>query len=237
MSMMDTMNQGGGQPPQGQAPQGQPPQGGAPQGMDGQAKMRMGEDGDLQGLFNRVMSLISENIWQGDGADQVAAQLTQQESVPAEVIGKFTGFYLMLVVGAAAAKGGMLPPVVVAGAAGQTASQLTDIALMLELVSPEQADDTADAGALIGMEVLLQNVGQQMAPDERQEYMDVLTALVKASPEAQAQASEAADEAGAEAMDMLQGQAQQADSGGAAPTQQPQQPPQQGGMAAMMGGQ
>lgn len=200
MSMMDVMN-GGGQPPQ----QQQPPQ---PETM----RMADGDGAGMQDLFFKIMSLISSEIWQKDGADRVAEQLAQEGSQPAEVIGKFVGMYLQMATSAARVKGGMLPPVVIAGAAGQTAAQLTDIALMMGIVKPDNADDTADAAALIGLQQLLQN--GKLADNEKQEYTDVLTALVKASPTAQQMAAESQpeqQEAAQQDVQQMQGEHQMPD--------------------------
>ena len=191
MSMMDAMSMGG-QPLQQQqemqAPETQP--------MD-QKTLRMGGDdpAEMEKLYNKVMALISSEIWEGQGADQVSAQLMEDDSEPAEVVGKFTGFYLMMATAAAKTNGGSFPPVVIVGAAAETSSQLTDLALMLKLISPEEADDTADAGALIGLEVLIAQGGNQMAPEEKQEYADIVKAVINASPNAQEIAEEGAEDA------------------------------------------
>lgn len=191
MSMMDAMSMGA-QPEQQQQPQ--QPQGGQ---QPGQSFMRMGGDDpeEMQALFTKVMTVISEEIWEGQGADQVTAQLVQDNSEPAEVIGKFVGFYTLMAMSAAKTKGGMLPPIVLVAAAGETSSQLTDIALMLKLISPEEADDVADAGALIGLEVLLANGGNQMEGDEYQEFADITKAIINASPDAQEMAADGAEDA------------------------------------------
>lgn len=191
MSMMDAMSMGAQPEPQQQPQQ---PQGGQ---QPGQSFMRMGGDDpeEMQALFTKVMKLISEEIWEGQGADQVTAQLVQDDSEPAEVIGKFVGFYSLMAMSAAKTKGGMLPPIVLVAAAGETSSQLTDIALMLKLISPEEADDVADAGALIGLEVLLANGGNQMEGDEYQEFADITKAIINASPDAQEMAADGAEDA------------------------------------------
>lgn len=192
MSMMDAMSMGA-QPDQ-QQPQQQQQQGGQ---QPNQSFMRMGGDDpeEMQALFTKVMTLISEEIWEGQGADQVTAQLVQDDSEPAEIIGKFVGYYILVAMSAAKMKGGMLPPIVLVAAAGETSSQLTDIALMLKLISPEDADDVADAGALIGLEVLLANGGNQMEGDEYQEFADITKAIINASPDAQEMAADGAEDA------------------------------------------
>lgn len=242
MSMMDVMNQAAQPPQQGAAPAAgaqppsgpQPGQSGSP--MQPQEMMRMGEGSpeELQDLFDKIMTLISSEIWEGNGADQVAEQLNQDESQPAEVIGKFTGFYLLMATSAARSKGGMLPPIVVVGAAGETASQLTDLALMFKMVSPDMADDTADAAALIGIEVLMQNGGQQMSPEEQQEYAEITKAVIDASPNAQQIAEESAEDAIEDAAEM-QGMESDAEAYGGNDAEN-EQAQQGGGMAAAMGG-
>ncbi len=244
MSMMDAMNNPAPAQPEaapqaaapgagpGQQPQpgaGQPGQSGQPMQQQEFLRMADGDPEEMEKLYNKLMALISSEIWEGQGADQVAEQLNDDDSAPAEVVGKFTGFYLLMAFSAARAKGGMVPPVVIVGIAGEVAAQLTDLALMFKLVSPEQADDTADAGALIGIEVLMQNAGQQMQPDEKQEYADLTTAIIKASPTAMDMAEEGAEDAVEDVQEM---------SGRGEETEEPQQPPQGagGGMAAAMGG-
>lgn len=193
MSMMDAMSMGA-QPEQPQQQQQQQQQGGQ---QPNQSFMRMGGDDpeEMQALFTKVMTLISAEIWEGQGADQVTAQLVQDDSEPAEIIGKFVGYYILVAMSAAKMKGGMLPPIVLVAAAGETSSQLTDIALMLKLISPEDADDVADAGALIGLEVLLANGGNQMEGDEYQEFADITKAIINASPDAQQMAADGAEDA------------------------------------------
>lgn len=200
MSMMDAMNNpppNGVAPPQNQAPM-------APGQMPQQGGMRLGGNSpeEMASLMRSVMGLISEEIWEGDGSNQVAERLHQQGAQPAEVVGLFTGYYLMMATSAARTKGGMLPPIVTVAAAGQTASQLTDLALMFKMITPEEADDTAEAGALIGIEVLLQNSGNQMAPEEKQEYQDIATAIIKASPQAEQMADKYDDQAVEEVREM-----------------------------------
>nr|UVX62845.1 MAG: hypothetical protein [Bacteriophage sp.] len=248
MSMMDAMSMGSqpqqdaaAQPPQGQQPQpgaGQPGQSGQPMQQQEFLRMADGNPEEMEKLYNKLMALISSEIWEGQGADQVAAQLNQDDSQPAEVVGKFTGFYLLMAFSAARAKGGMVPPVVIVGIAGEVAAQLTDLALMFKLVSPDQADDTADAGALIGIEVLMQHAGQQMQPDEKQEYADLTTAIIKASPTAMDMAEEGAEDA-VEDVQEMRGQHPEPDEdqmGGPSDNDQDNMPPQGGSMAAAMGG-
>ena len=248
MSMMDAMNMGqqqpqdaaAQQPPQGQQPQ--PGQSGQPMQQQEFLRMADGNPEEMEKLYNKLMALISSEIWEGQGADQVAAQLNQDDSAPAEVVGKFTGFYLLMAFSAARAKGGMVPPVVIVGIAGEVAAQLTDLALMFKLVSPEQADDTADAGALIGIEVLMQHAGQQMQPDEKQEYADLTTAIIKASPTAMQMAEEGAEDAVEDVQEMSGRGPDEANNEGDRPDDggipEDQMPPQGagGGMAAAMGG-
>lgn len=193
MSMMDVMNSGGMTPPSNDPQQPQPQQ---PQVGQGQPTMRMGEQPEqMQEVFNKVMTLASEEIWEGSAADQVADRLRQDDSEPAQVVGTFTGMLLMMATTAARSKGGMLPPIIVIAAAGQIASQLTDIALMTGAVTPDNADDTADAGALIGIEALLMNNGAQMEADELQEFKDITKAIIDASPQAMATAADVGEEA------------------------------------------
>lgn len=183
MSMMDAMSMGA-QP----QPQTQP--------MSDSA-LRMGGDdpSEMEGLYKKVMMLISGEIWEGQGADLVSEQLVQDSSDPAEIIGKFTGYYLTMAVTAAKSKGGAFPPVVIVGAAGETSSQLTDLALMLKVIDADNADDTADAGALIGLEVLLSQGAQVMSPEDKQEFADITKAIINASPNAEAMAEDGAEDA------------------------------------------
>lgn len=190
MSMMDAMSMGA-QPQaqeQPQQPQTQP--------MSDSA-LRMGGDdpAEMEGLYKKVMTLISGEIWEGQGADLVSEQLVQDSSDPAEIIGKFTGYYLTMAVTAAKSKGGAFPPVVIVGAAGETSSQLTDLALMLKVIDADNADDTADAGALIGLEVLLSQGAQAMSPEDKQEFADITKAIINASPNAEAMAEDGAEDA------------------------------------------
>ena len=188
MSMMDAMSMGAQPQSQQQQPQAQP--------MSDSA-LRMGGDdpAEMDGLYKKVMTLISEEIWEGQGADLVSEQLVQDNSAPAEIIGKFTGYYLTMAVTAARSKGGAFPPVVIVGAAGETSSQLTDLALMLKVIDADNADDTADAGALIGLEVLLSQGAQAMSPEDKQEYADITKAIINASPDAQEMAADGAEDA------------------------------------------
>lgn len=251
MSMMDAMNQAAQPQPAAGAPApgpaapgvgpGQAPQSGQP--MPAEQFLRMGGDdpAEMEKIYNRVMELISSEIWEGNGADMVAEQMMQDESSPAEVVGKFTGFYLMMATAAARAKGGMIPPIIIVGCAGEVAAQLTDIGLALKLVSPDNADDTADAGALVGIEVLIQNAGQQMSPEEKQEYVDIATAIIKASPNAQELAEEATDDAVEDVQEMQGGgEDEQNNEGDLVDNTSPQPGDRSGagsGMAAAMGGQ
>jgi hypothetical protein len=247
--MMDAMSMGNeppqdaaAQPPQGQQPQpgaGQPGQSGQPMQQQEFLRMADGNPEEMQKLYTKLMTLISSEIWEGQGADQVAEQLNDDDSAPAEVIGKFTGFYMLMAFSAARAKGGMVPPVVIVGIAGEVSAQLTDLALMFKLIAPEQADDTADAGALIGIEVLMQNAGNQMQPDEKQEYVDLTKAIIQASPTAMQMADEGADEA-IEDVQEMSGRGEEPNNEGDLPDDggipEGQMPPQGGGMAAAMGG-
>ena len=244
MSMMDAMNNPAPAQPQSGQPQ---PQQGAPGAGPGtppqQGGMRMGQD-DPQAMaeqFHKIMALVSQEIWEGQGSNMVAERLHQPGAQPAEVVGTFTGMYLQMVTQASKSKGGMIQPILIVAAAGQIASQLTDLALMFKMVEPKDADDTAEAGALIGIEALLQNAGNQMQPDEKQEYQDIATAIIKASPKAKQIAADQSDEAVAEvakmATDPNHPEPDADNQGGPSDNDADNQPPQAGGMnAAMMGG-
>lgn len=183
MSMMDTMNAGAQSQPAAAQPADVPAAQGQPQDAVPGSYARMGEDGQLQQLTDKVMMLISKSLWSEGKADQVAAQLGQPGAQPEEVVGKFTGFMLMMANSAAKESQRMLPPIVMIGCAAQTAAQLTDIALAMKLITPDEADDVAEAGALIGVETFAKNTkGNGMQADERQEYSDIMQQLISQSP-------------------------------------------------------
>lgn len=237
MSMMDTLNAP--QPPQDQ--QGQQPPGPTPSpGGQTETFARL-QGGDLEGQFNKAMMLTSQQLWQNGMAELVNEQLLQDDSDPSAVIGKFVAFLMSGVNAAYNSKQQAPEPIVMCGVAEQMADQITDIALNNETVAPGDADDTAEAGALIGIQLFLEQFGNQVGADDQAEYKKILQQLIQNAPGA---AEIAADEMD-DAQEMPDVEAMM--SGGAAPTgglppdqqgaQPQQQAPAQGGMAAALGGQ
>lgn len=229
MSMMDTMNAA--------PPQGQPQQQGQPAPAPASFS-RLGEGGDLQKQSDKVMELLSNQLWVEGDADKVNEQLIQDESDPAAVIGKFTGFLLLGVFAAFRQKQQMPEPIVMVDSARQVADQLTDIGLATKTVAPKDADDTAEGAALIGLQLFLQQAGGSMQADELDEYKQIITQIVQNSPGAAEVQEENQDEAAqlvAEESggDQPNNEGDLPDDGGV-PESQMQQP-QQGGMSAAMG--
>lgn len=185
MSMMDAMSMGA-QPAQNQAPEAQ-----------GNQYMRMGVNKGEEGLreiFNRVMELIAEELWEKSGHTTITNQFLADESEPAEIVGKFTGLYAQIAVTAAHSKGAMIPPFVMISVIAETSAMITDIALAARVVDPQDADDTADAGALIGIEVLLSQSRDEMSPEEYDEYRTIANNIIAASPHAEEMAEEGTED-------------------------------------------
>lgn len=225
MSMMDTLNA----PQPQQAPQGAAPQQGQPQQVESYARL---QGGDLEDAFNKAMMLTSQQLWQNGMSDLVNEQLLQDDSDPAAIIGKFTSFLLSAVNAGYNAKQQAPEPIVMCGVAEQMADQMTDIALNNETVGPGDADDTAEAAALIGIQLFIQDFGQQIAAADKTEYENILQQLIQNAPGA----AEIAEDELDDAQDMPDVEALMA--GGAAPTGggEPPSTPAPGGMAASLGG-
>lgn len=223
MSMMDTLSA----PQPQQAPQGGTPQ--APNQVESFARL---QGGDLGDAFNKAMMLTSQQLWQGGMAGLVNEQLLQDDSDPAAIIGKFTAFLLSGVNAGYNAKQQAPEPIVMCGVAEQMADQMTDIALNNETVGPGDADDTAEAAALIGIQLFLQDFGAQVAAEDKAEYQNILQQLIQNAPGA----AELADEELDDAQDMPDVESLMA--GGAAPTGggEPPSAPAPGSMAATLGG-
>lgn len=214
MSMMDTLNA---------------PQQGQPQQVESYARL---QGGDLEDAFNKAMMLTSQQLWQNGMSDLVNEQLLQDDSDPAAIIGKFTSFLLSAVNAGYNAKQQAPEPIVMCGVAEQMADQMTDIALNNETVGPGDADDTAEAAALIGIQLFIQDFGQQIAAADKTEYENILQQLIQNAPGA----AEIAEDELDDAQDMPDVEALMA--GGAAPTGggEPPSTPAPGGMAASLGG-
>lgn len=214
MSMMDTLNA---------------PQQGQPQQVESFARL---QGGDLEDAFNKAMMLTSQQLWQNGMSDLVNEQLLQDESDPAAIIGKFVSFLLSAVNAGYNAKQQAPEPIVMCGVAEQMADQMTDIALNNETVGPGDADDTAEAAALIGIQLFIQDFGQQIAAADKTEYENILQQLIQNAPGA----AEIAEDELDDAQDMPDVEALMA--GGAAPTGggEPPSTPAPGGMAASLGG-
>lgn len=221
MSMMDTLNV-----PQPQ----QAPQQGQPQQVESFARL---QGGDLEDAFNKAMMLTSQQLWQNGMSDLVNEQLLQDDSDPAAIIGKFVSFLLSAVNAGYNAKQQAPEPIVMCGVAEQMADQMTDIALNNETVGPGDADDTAEAAALIGIQLFIQDFGAQIAAADKTEYENILQQLIQNAPGA----AEIAEDELDDAQDMPDVEALMA--GGAAPTGggEPPSTPAPGGMAASLGGE
>lgn len=233
MSMMDAMNA---QPDQGAAAPGQPaPQQNAAAGQFA----RLSEGGDLQGQFDKVMSLASSQLWEKGMSDLINEQLLQDESDPSAVIGKFVSFILNMSNSAFNSKQQAPEPIVMVGVAEQMADQMTDIALNNETVSPEDADETSEAAALIGLSLFLENSKGAVQQDDLGEYQQIITQIINNAPGAAKMAQENVDDAvevqvpGEQPSENNEGDPIGAPEG--MPADQPSLP--QGGMAAAMGGQ
>lgn len=231
MSMMDTMNP---QPTPAPA-QGAPgPAAAAPSEF-----ARLSEGGDLQGQFDKVMKLASSQLWEKGMSDLVNEQLLQDESDPSAIVGKFVSFILNMANAAFNSKQQAPEPIVMIGVAEQMADQMTDIALNNETVSPEDADETSEAAALIGLSLFLENAQATIQQEDRGEYQQIITQIINNAPGAAKMAQENVDDAqdvqvpGETAQENNEGDPRGAPEG--MPTDQP--PPPQGGMAAAMGGQ
>lgn len=198
MSMMDTLNAA---PPQGQQPSPDAAQAGALNPGAAQAGqqpgtfVRLSEGGDLQEQFNKLMSLTSSELWQKGMADLVNEQMLQDESDPSAIVGKFVSFLLGMCNGAMNSKQQAPEPIVMAGIAEQMADQMTDIGLNNETVAPGDADDVAEAGALIGIQLFLQQNGQQIQAADLEEYKNILTQLIQNAPDAAEMAEDNLDDA------------------------------------------
>lgn len=228
MSMMDTMNappdQGAAQP----ASDGQPAQAPA-----GQMFARLSDGGDLQNQFEKVMTLTSAQLWQKGMADMVNEQLLQDDSDPSAVIGKFVSFLLNMTNAAFNAKQQAPEPIVVCGVAEQMADQMTDIALNNRTVSPEDADDTSEAAALIALSLFLERNKGQIQAEDLGEYQQIIRNLVQQSPDAAKMAEENADDA----EDVqVPDENNEGDPRGAPDGMPTDSSPPQGGMSAAMGG-
>lgn len=232
MSMMDAMNQQA--QPQPQAPAGQPPAQGAPSAEPSQFA-RLSEGGDLQGQFDKVMKLASSQLWEKGMSDLVNEQLLQDDSDPSAIVGKFVSFILNMSNAAFNSKQQAPEPIVMIGVAEQMADQMTDIALNNETVAPEDADETSEAAALIGLSLFLENAQSTIQTEDRSEYQQIITQIINNAPGAAKMAQENVDDAegvqvpGEAGPENNEGDPIGGDRGA------PQ--PQQGGMAAAMGGQ
>jgi len=234
MSMMDTMNAGAApapqQDPNAQAP-GAPPQGGPSPAPDSYG--RLGDGGDYQKQSDKIMMLLSGELWQKGLADKINDQMLQQDSDPSAIVGAYTSMLLMGALAAYRSKQQMPEPLVMVDCARQLADQMTDIGLANKTVSPKEADTTAEAGMLIGMGMFLQNVDSSLQPDEKTEYQNILTQIVQNSPDsaklAQQEAGDAAQLDTAGDADQPNNEGDRPDDGGI--------PEQQGVMSSAMGAQ
>ena len=233
MSMMDAMNMGGQPQPQQPMP-GEPTQ---PQPMVGEQapakglfRMADGNPEEMKKLYGKLALLIAQTLWEQGGSDQVSQAMDEDDDrEPSDVIGTYTAYYLTTAIGAARTKGGMVPPVIIVALAADTAAQLTDLAIVKELVEPKDADDTADAGALIGLEIFMKMNKSQLMPEEFQEYSTIIKSIIDASPHAM----ELADEGGEEALENYEDLAEEGDEGALDEIDDAR--PVNGGIAAAMG--
>lgn len=236
MSMMDTMNAASQQPAAG-AP-ADPAASQAPQGPSAAAPSqfaRLSEGGDLQGQFNKVMKLASSQLWEKGMSDLVNEQLIQDESEPSAVVGKFVSFLLNMANAAFNSKQQAPEPIVMIGVAEQMADQMTDIALNNETVAPEDADDTSEAAALIGLSLFLENSKSAIQQEDLGEYQQIITQIINNAPGAAKMAQDNIDDAEDVQTPDENNEGDPRGAPEGMPTDQPPAP--QGGMAAAMGGQ
>ncbi len=168
------------QPQQGMAPSMQEPmqqQPGAPQGQP------QAQGNPEQQMYDAVVGQTAEYIY-GEGLESVKQRLQAgAENGVEDDVGAIVGSLMAMNYKSANESGKTIPPKVMAGAAKELTEIVTDIAVEMQLISPEEADDAADEALYVAMGTFGQSVSD-MPPEEKQQYAQMMQQLQQAEAQA-----------------------------------------------------
>ncbi|MCF1459506.1 MAG: hypothetical protein LPH21_18735, partial [Shewanella sp.] len=157
-----------GQPPQMQSPQGQPGQQGS------------GE----QQMYDTVVGQSEEYIF-GQGLESVKQRLQAgAENGVEDDVGAIVGNILAMNYQSAVEAGRTIPPKVMAGAAKELTEVVTDIAVEMKLITPQEANAGADEALYVAMATFGKASARVMPQQERQQYQQLIQTLQEAEAKA-----------------------------------------------------
>ena len=154
-------------PPGAMPPQGQPP---APGG---------GGDQEMQAMQQMYDMLVGQTVdyIYGQGLESIKKRIQAgAEDGVEDDVGAVVGQLLLQNWQSAREAQKMIPPKVVAGACKELVEVVTDIAVEMQLIQPQQADAAADEALYAAMATFGQGA-KDMSPQERQEYQQLIQEL------------------------------------------------------------
>ncbi len=164
-------------------PQGQPPQQQPQPPQQGQ-----GQGGGQQQMYETIVGQSEEYIY-GEGLEDVKQQIQAGAGDGVEDdVGAVVGNLLAMNYMSAAEAGRTIPPKVMAGAAKELTEVVTDIAVNMQLITPEEADEAADEALYFAMSTFGERAGSNMPPEEQQQYAQLLQGLEQIELQAKGQA-------------------------------------------------
>lgn len=150
-------------------PQPQQPQQQAPQPAQGGSQEQM--------MYETVVGQTEEYIY-GEGLEDVKQQIQAGAGDGVEDdVGAVVGNLLAMNYMGAAEAGRSIPPKVMAGAAKELTEVVTDIAVEMQLIPPEQADEAADEAFYYAMSVFGEKAAPNMPPEQQQQYAQLLQGI------------------------------------------------------------
>ena len=139
-----------------------------------------------QQMYDTVVGQTAEYIY-GEGLENVKQRIQAgAENGVEDDVGAIVGQLLAMNYKSANESGKTIPPRVVAGAAKELTEIVTDIAVEMQLLNPQEADDAADEAIYVAMATFGKSV-PDLPPEEKQQYAQMIRQLQETESQAKGQ--------------------------------------------------
>ncbi|MCL7941228.1 hypothetical protein M8009_13120 [Halomonas sp. ATCH28] len=162
-----------GQPPQQPGPQGQPQHGGGSADMDPQQGPQQRDQ-----LVNAMLEMLY-----GPMLEQARKILQQHQDSPEQGIGRIVAQLITVTWKKLAEGGKTAPPGVIVQAAMVVSQAVGEMAIRLRMLD-EQDGDTIEKGFMLGMGEFGKATAQEMPPEHRQRYSQLIQAIAEGKQKA-----------------------------------------------------
>lgn len=158
--------------PSPQAQQGQPPRS-AP-GRSGDPRVDMDPEQGAQ-QRDQIVKAMLESLY-GPMLEQARDMLDELRDQPEQAIGRIVAQLMLMVRQAIADQGSTVPPGVMVQAAMIAAQAVGEMAITMGLLSPDDGE-TIEGGFMVAMAQFGQQTAQDMAPQQRARYAELIRGL------------------------------------------------------------